>query len=90
MNAAGAMLLLGIVLTLVFEVPINKQIAAWSPTAMPAHWHALRDRWVAFHFARTAAGVVALRVCPARPGEALAASTYSFELTTGAKARGVS
>ncbi len=58
-NAAGAMLLLGIVLTLVFEVPINKQLAAWSPTSVPANWAALRDRWVTFHFARTAAGVVA-------------------------------
>ena len=53
------MLLLGIVLTLVFEVPINKQLAVWTPTEVPANWAALRDRWVMFHFARTAAGVVA-------------------------------
>ena len=59
MNAAGGMLLLGIVLTLVFEVPINKQIAVWTATSVPANWTALRDRWVTFHFARTAAGVVA-------------------------------
>ena len=59
MNAAGAMLLLGIVLTLVFEVPINKQIAVWTPASVPANWAALRDRWVTFHFARTAAGMVA-------------------------------
>ena len=59
MNAAGAMLLLGIVLTLVFEVPINKQLALWTPDAVPANWAGLRDRWVTFHFARMAAGVAA-------------------------------
>ncbi len=60
--AAAVMLLLGIVFTLVFEVPVNKQIWSWNPAAVPANWAALRDRWMTFHVARTAAGVVAF-VC---------------------------
>ena len=41
---AGVLLLLGIAVTLIFEVPINKQIAAWTPTTMPPNWSSLRDR----------------------------------------------
>ena len=57
--AAGVVLLLGIVFTLVVEVPINKQIETWTPTHAAANWAALRDRWMTFHFARTGAGVAA-------------------------------
>ena len=56
---AGALLLIGIIITLVFEVPINKQIAAWTPATMPANWSSLRDRWVRFHWFRTLAGMAA-------------------------------
>ncbi len=57
--SAGSLLLVGIVLTIVFELPINKQIASWSPNAVPANWMELRARWIAFHHARTAAGMLA-------------------------------
>jgi uncharacterized membrane protein len=56
---AGVLLLLGIAVTLIFEVPINKQIAAWTPTTMPPNWSSLRDRWVRFHWVRTLAGMAA-------------------------------
>ncbi len=64
--ASGLLLLGGIVVTLVFEVPINKQIAAWTPSTMPSNWTSLRDRWVRFHWLRTVAGVVAF-VCALIP-----------------------
>ena len=56
---AGVLLLVGIVVTLIFEVPINKQIARWTPTTVPPNWHSLRDRWVRFHWVRTLAGMAA-------------------------------
>lgn len=56
---AGVLLLMGIVVTLVFEVPINKQIAAWTPATVPPNWSSLRDRWVRFHWLRTLAGMAA-------------------------------
>ena len=60
--AAALLLLLGIVVTLVFEVPMNKQIAMWDTEAVPAQWAFVRDRWLQFHNVRTGAGVVAF-VC---------------------------
>ncbi len=54
----GLLLLAGIVVTLVVEVPINKQVAAWQVGAMPAEWAALRDRWWRFHVVRSGMGVV--------------------------------
>jgi uncharacterized membrane protein len=57
--SAGLLLLFGIVITVVIEVPINKQIASWTSTTVPANWMDLRDRWLAFHNVRSAAGVLA-------------------------------
>jgi len=56
---SGLMLLFGIVITVIIEVPLNQQIASWTPATIPANWMELRDRWLAFHNVRTAAGVVA-------------------------------
>ena len=53
------LLLLGIVVTLVIEVPMNKQIAVWDEAVVPPQWAAIRDRWLRFHNVRTAAGVCA-------------------------------
>ncbi len=60
--AAALLLLLGIAVTLVVEVPMNKQIAVWDAGAVPAEWASVRDRWLKFHNVRTGAGVVAF-VC---------------------------
>ena len=56
---AALMLLLGIVVTLVIEVPMNRQLAAWDPEALPANWTVTRDRWLRFHTVRTMAGIAA-------------------------------
>jgi uncharacterized membrane protein len=63
---SGLLLLVGIVVTLIFEVPINKQIAVWTPSTMPPNWTSLRDRWVRFHWLRTVAGIAAF-VCALIP-----------------------
>ena len=60
--SAALLLLFGIVVTLVIEVPMNKQIALWDAAAVPPQWAAIRDRWLAFHNVRTVAGVCAF-VC---------------------------
>ena len=57
--SAGVLLLFGIVITVVIEVPINKQIASWTPATIPANWVDLRERWLSFHNVRSAAGVLA-------------------------------
>ena len=57
--AAAAILLAGIVVTLVIEVPLNKQIASWTQETILPEWASVRDRWVRFHAVRTVAGVVA-------------------------------
>ncbi len=54
---SGLLLLAGIVVTLVIEVPINQQVVVWQAGAMPAGWRALRDRWWRFHAVRSGMGV---------------------------------
>lgn len=39
--------------TVIVHFPINAEILAWSPTAPPADWPQVRDRWSAAHTART-------------------------------------
>ncbi|MGI4854924.1 MAG: anthrone oxygenase family protein [Janthinobacterium lividum] len=61
-TAAALILLAGIVVTLIVEVPINKQIASWTATSIAPDWAVLRERWIHFHAIRMAAGVAAF-VC---------------------------
>jgi uncharacterized membrane protein len=57
-DVAGlGMLLVALVVTLVVEVPIVKQIVTWTPETLPEDWEALRDRWSRFHLVRIGAGV---------------------------------
>jgi uncharacterized membrane protein len=46
---AGALLV-----TLIIEVPIVKQIETWTVSTFPENWRRLRDRWGAFHLVRVA------------------------------------
>ncbi len=57
--SGGVLLLFGIVITIAIEVPINKQIASWTPGTVPGNWMELRKRWLSFHNVRGAAGTVA-------------------------------
>jgi uncharacterized membrane protein len=56
--AATAMMLVALAITLAVNVPINNQIAGWRVGAAPVTWMHVRDRWLTFHWARTAIGIV--------------------------------
>jgi len=56
---AAALLILSLVVTVRVEVPMNRAIQQWDPTAPPANWAEIRDRWLAFHRLRAASGMVA-------------------------------
>lgn len=47
--------------------PINRTIASWSPSAVPAEFPQLRERWDRLHMLRTAVGVLAL-ICSITAG----------------------
>lgn len=56
-TAAGASAAV-IAITETVNKPINKRVDTWSPTVPPPDWAAVRDRWNAFHWQRTACGVL--------------------------------
>jgi uncharacterized membrane protein len=59
--------------TVLVNVPINREVQSWQPDAPPAEWKRLRDRWERFHSTRTLLIV---------PGFALfAASVVFFEVS---------
>ena len=39
--------------SLLVNVPINQEVLSWSPSALPADWMELRDRWWLWHNVRT-------------------------------------
>jgi uncharacterized membrane protein len=45
--------ILALVITLTVEVPIDNQIASWTPETIPADWQHICDRWEQFHTFRT-------------------------------------
>jgi uncharacterized membrane protein len=54
-----------LMVTVVVEVPIVKQIETWTASSLPDNWQRLRDRWGAFHLLRivpSMVGVVLLLV----------------------------
>jgi hypothetical protein len=48
----------GGLITRVINQPINAQVMAWSPDALPSDWTALRDTWWNWHIIRTAVSVL--------------------------------
>ena len=48
------------VLSLLVNVPIDRDLWRWSPSRPPSNWATVRDRWDAFHVVRTTLAVVAL------------------------------
>jgi len=60
---AGAALVLmaaALVITLVVNVPIDRQIQSWTTAALAPDWRAIRDRWEFYHGLRTLVSVLAL------------------------------
>ena len=49
-----------LVVTVLVEVPIVKQIVTWTASTLPGNWQQLRDHWSAFHYARIVPSLVGL------------------------------
>lgn len=45
-----------LVITVAINIPINSQVQSWRAGSAPPNWVAIRDRWLAFHWLRTAFG----------------------------------
>jgi uncharacterized membrane protein len=59
MVAATVSALAVIIMTAGWEVPINNEIAKWTPGSVPAGWTSTRDKWLHYHWVRTWIGVLA-------------------------------
>jgi hypothetical protein len=58
--AAFLLFVVTVVVTVLTEVPIVKQIVTWQVETVPQNWRELRDRWASFHLLRVIPGLVAL------------------------------
>jgi uncharacterized membrane protein len=58
--AAFALLLVAMIITLVVNVPIDRQIQSWTTGTLPPDWSAIRDRWEFYHGLRTLVSLFAL------------------------------
>jgi Domain of unknown function (DUF1772) len=55
-SAAAALELVVLAITMSIEIPINRQVASWTAGSAPSTWMGIRDRWLRFHWLRTAVG----------------------------------
>ena len=60
LTLAIAMFIVALLVTVLVEVPIVKQIMTWTATTLPADWQQLRDRWGRFHVVRVVASIAGL------------------------------
>jgi uncharacterized membrane protein len=59
-SAALVLMAVALVITLVVNVPIDRQIQTWTTAALPPEWSAIRDRWEFYHGLRTLLSLGAL------------------------------
>jgi uncharacterized membrane protein len=59
-SVALVLFIAAIVVTVLVEVPIVKEIATWTVATLPSNWQQVRDRWVKFHVIRVLAGLGSL------------------------------
>jgi uncharacterized membrane protein len=52
--------MVALLVTVLIEVPIVKQIETWTASTLPGNWEQLRDRWGAFHVVRVIAALAGL------------------------------
>jgi uncharacterized membrane protein len=55
--AGFTLFVVALVVTMLIEVPIVKQIVTWTVETLPGNWQQQRDRWVVFHIIRVVAGI---------------------------------
>ena len=58
--AAFVLFIVALVVTVLVEVPLVKEIVTWTVDTLPPNWQQLRDRWVRFHIIRVVAGLASL------------------------------
>jgi uncharacterized membrane protein len=58
--AAFVLFIVALLVTVLIEVPIIKQIVTWTVATLPDNWQRLRNRWGAFHVVRVVAGIAGL------------------------------
>ncbi|RDG34701.1 DUF1772 domain-containing protein [Streptomyces corynorhini] len=57
--AAGALLILSVIMSVLLLVPINNRGRTWTPDNRPADWKRQTNRWDRFHYVRVAVIVAA-------------------------------
>ncbi len=50
----------GLLVTVLFQMPLVKQMRSWTVSTLPHNWEQIRDRWEAFHAVRVVASVAGL------------------------------
>jgi len=55
-TAGFTLFVVALLVTMLVEMPIVKQIDTWTVATLPESWEQLRDRWGAFHLVRIVAG----------------------------------
>ena len=68
----AALLVVALIITLSVNVPIDYAIAGWTVDTLPSDWTSIRNRWEAYHAARTFMSLAGF-------GSALAAALWSHE-----------
>ena len=68
----AAMLIVALVITVSVNVPIDDAINGWTVETLPSDWTSIRNRWEAYHAARTFISLAGF-------GSALAAILWSHE-----------
>ena len=62
LGASVICMLLVLVITVGFELPLNKRIQSWTAGSAPADWTRVRDLWLKRHLLRTISGTASF-VC---------------------------
>ncbi len=61
LTLAGLVLfIITLLVTMLVEVPIVKQITSWTEPTLPSNWKELRDRWGRFHILRVVPAIAGL------------------------------
>jgi uncharacterized membrane protein len=57
--AAGALLIISVIMSMLLLVPINNRSKTWTPDDRPADWKQQMNRWDRFHYVRVAVIIAA-------------------------------
>jgi uncharacterized membrane protein len=61
LNAIAVVLsAVALLVTVLFQMPLVKQMRGWTVATLPHNWEQIRDRWEAFHAVRVVASVAGL------------------------------